>query len=100
MKVSMFDKEVYEQNKELNAQNIKIGKPKWIIDQIKYKEGIAFANGCSRKKCPCRIWTQCSKYNSKVWEDLHPEQLNKEIHDWYETNFRVQYVYSDIFGNG
>jgi hypothetical protein len=51
-------------------------------------------------KCPCRAWAQCSKYNSKVWEDLHPDQINKEIWDWYETNFRVQYMYSDIFGNG
>jgi hypothetical protein len=55
---------------------------------------------CIGIKCPCRLWTQCSKYNSKVWEDIHPEEFDIDLHNWYDTNFRVQYAYTDIFGNG
>lgn len=51
-------------------------------------------------KVPCRSWAQCSKYNSKVWRDIHPEIINEELHDWYNTHFKIVYEYSDILGNG
>lgn len=57
-------------------------------------------NGCRQMNCPCRTWVQCWRYNNKVWKDIHPEQINEEIHEWYNTNFRLKYSYPDIIGNG
>lgn len=65
-----------------------------------YKEGIVFASGCEQRKCPCRKWISCSRYNSKVWQDLHPEELNIDLHNWYDIHFRINYQYPDILGNG
>lgn len=64
--------------------------------KIQYKEGIVFANSCNQRKCPCRVWAQCSKYNSKVWENLHPKQINKEIWDWYDICFRIIYEHNIV----
>jgi hypothetical protein len=59
--------------------------------------------GCG-KKCPCRTWAQCRQYvditeqqNRLKYKD---NKLWEEIHTWYDSVFRNNYEYSDIFGNG
>lgn len=55
---------------------------------------------CTGIRCPCRKWVSCSRYNSKVWEDIHPEQFDEELHRWYDTNFRISYENGENLGNG
>jgi hypothetical protein len=70
------------------------------MQQNQYKEGIIFASGCGYKKCPCRAWVSCHKYNNIVWKNIHQYQVNEELHEWYDTRFRISYEYCDSFGNG
>jgi len=65
-----------------------------------YKEGIVFASGCKQRKCPCRKWISCPRYNSKVWQDLHPEELNIDLHNWYRDFFHLIYECPDTYPNG
>lgn len=48
-------------------------------------------NGCI-KKCPCRVWVQCSYYNSARRKKLRGDKdsLFKEINEWYETFFKYK----------
>lgn len=59
--------------------------------------------GCG-KKCPCRTWTQCHHYIDITEQDRRlrnkDNKIFEEIHEWYDNHFRLQYEYSDIFGNG
>lgn len=59
--------------------------------------------GCARK-CPCRLWIQCNYYVDIT--ERQAKLKNKsdkgysDICEWYDTNFRIQYGYGDILGNG
>lgn len=56
---------------------------------------------CTGIECPCKgKWVNCSRYNSKIWGDIHPNQFNEQICEWYETRFRIQYEPVNAMGNG
>lgn len=67
------------------------------------EEGIFFANlandGCKQRKCPCEMWINCRQYTN-TWKCIHPEKMNREVYEWYDTNFRIKYEFSEIIGNG
>lgn len=50
--------------------------------------------------CPCKTWTNCRQYSINAWKDIHPEKINKELHEWYDTNFRIKYEHGENIGNG
>ncbi len=52
-----------------------------------------YHNGCSDKKCPCRLWVNCKKYidDQKQQERLKKKDLDnyyKPYNEWYEDNYR------------
>jgi hypothetical protein len=84
---------------------LEIGENKLSRRSNQYKEGIFFANstninGCMQRICPCEMWTNCRQYNNKGIKDLNPSELNIELHEWYQTHFRITYEHHDSFGNG
>lgn len=60
-------------------------------------------SGCG-KRCPCRGWVNCPAYvdiTEQIARLKNKSYKNySNIHEWYDTNFRIQYGYGDIFGNG
>lgn len=89
----------------MNGCEQRTGEFKWKKKEQIQKEGIAFANSrinqyCIKDHCPCKIWTNCHKYNTKIWKSLHPDKFNIEIHNWYDIHFHINYQYPDTFGNG
>lgn len=55
---------------------------------------------CLGIKCPCKSWIQCHKYNTNIWKSIHPEEFNIELHNWYDTIFRIKYEHGENIGNG
>ncbi len=55
--------------------------------------------GCNNR-CPCQVWVSCHRYNSRTWKSLHPKEFNKELHEWYDTHFRLDYQLPDSIPNG
>ncbi len=64
-----------------------------------YDNGIT---GCMRK-CPCRLWAQCSYYNVSKWKESRGDEDStwEEINNWYETFFKYKPEMPDItYPNG
>jgi hypothetical protein len=59
--------------------------------------------GCG-KRCPCRGWINCSYYVNieKQQRRLRNKHDNhyKNIHLWYDVNFRIRYEHGESIGNG
>ena len=51
----------------------------------------AGTKGCMRK-CPCRVWAQCSHYNTAKWNESRGEEevVWEEIHEYYENFFKYR----------
>lgn len=47
--------------------------------------------GC-RRRCPCRLWTNCSYYKTSKWKKLRIDEniIWKEIHDYYDNYFKFR----------
>jgi hypothetical protein len=63
----------------------------------------ASKRGC-KKRCPCRGWINCCYY-----VDIEEQQRRlrnkydnhyKDIHLWYDVNFRIRYEHGESMGNG
>lgn len=52
------------------------------------------------QNCPCGTWVNCIRYSNKIWDDLHPETFNEQLHDWYDVHFRIAYELVNSMGNG
>ena len=70
-----------------------------------YKERSLFENstkvdGCRQRICPCGMLINCRQYNNKGRKYINPLELNIELHEWYQTYFRIIYEHYDSFGNG
>ena len=64
-----------------------------------YDTGIT---GCMRK-CPCRLWAQCSYYNVSKWKESkgNRDEIREEINEWYENFFKYNPGMPDItYPNG
>lgn len=60
--------------------------------------------GCNKKRCPCRGWINCPAYVDVTEQTRRlknkSDKCYNDIREWYDANFRIQYGYGDIFGNG
>jgi len=74
------------------------------ISNRTYNKGIV---GCSKNKCPCRVWISCSRYvditvqqQKLKYKSEHPDQFSIDIQEYYKNCFKIRYEYPDGFGNG
>lgn len=91
--------EVESSNSSLDTVSL-IGPTYPLKPETYYNTAIS---GCG-KRCPCRGWVNCPAYvdTTEQYRRLKnkSDKCYSEICEWYDTNFRIQYGYGDIFGNG
>jgi hypothetical protein len=64
------------------------------------KGGHPGSNGCTERKCPCRMWVNCANYvdmNRKAWR---LENKEYDFSEWYRDNFRNEIRMADALVNG
>jgi len=62
-----------------------------------YVKEISFP--CNRK-CPCRLWMQCSIYNDKKKREEMLKNKKYDFHAWYENSMKNDCCMHDLYVNG
>lgn len=57
------------------------------------------SKGCADRKCPCRLWVNCSYYNCYRMR-VNKDNMIEEIHEWYEVRFKGEEYLPDAIFNG
>ena len=57
-------------------------------------------NGCTQRKCPCRMWVNCVNYVDRQRQEWRLKKKEYDFHVWYKDNFRYDIQMVDVLVNG
>ncbi len=56
--------------------------------------------GCKERKCPCRMWVNCSNYVDLQKQAWRLKNKEYDFDEWYRVNFRAEIKMGDVVVNG
>ena len=63
---------------------------------------IKVSPGCKERKCPCRMWINCSTYVDATRQQnrLKKKEYKESIKHYYDNTFKLQIGMPDVTVNG